>query len=320
MASPTSFIGRSANASGQQFRGRIKDFRIYSKELTASQVKALSDETAPGNLAELKASVDLGDTSAVTRNLTLPAVPGVAWSSSNPAVVTALGAVTRPAAGQGDGARHADGHLQLSRPDGHQGVPGDGQAAGRVHAASSSPPGSSHYYKLDETAGTTLADSGSAGAAGNATLVNPSKATLTGAGVTLNPDAYADSLTGAYVDLPDNITAGMTDLTVDYDIRIDPANVGDHHLWSFGRKTNCDGDGQRRLRRLDLRLQHDAPPHRPERDDADHGLERAADDDLRPARGRVEAPDLHPAAQRERDELDRHPLRGRRRDRPRPRT
>src|SRR3954466_13689726 len=39
VASPSSFIGRSANASGQQFRGRIKDFRIYSKELTASQVK-----------------------------------------------------------------------------------------------------------------------------------------------------------------------------------------------------------------------------------------------------------------------------------------
>ena len=43
------------------------------------------------------------------------------------------------------------------------------------------------------------------------------------------------------MDLPDNITAGMTELSVDYDIRIDPANVGDHHLWSFGRKTNCDG-------------------------------------------------------------------------------
>ena len=41
--------------------------------------------------------------------------------------------------------------------------------------------------------------------------------------------------------LPDNVTAGMTELSVDYDVRIDPANVGDHHLWGFGRKnTNCD--------------------------------------------------------------------------------
>ena len=35
-------------------------------------------------------------------------------------------------------------------------------------------------------------------------------------------------------------TMPVNDLTVDYDIRIDPANVGDHHLWSFGRKANCD--------------------------------------------------------------------------------
>ena len=40
--------------------------------------------------------------------------------------------------------------------------------------------------------------------------------------------------------LPDDVTAGMNELSVDYDIRVDPANVGDHHLWSFGRKTSCD--------------------------------------------------------------------------------
>ena len=98
--------------------------------------------------------------------------------------------------------------------------------------------GLTHFYKLDETSGTTLADSGTAGQA--ATLVNAGKATLTGAGVMLNPDGYADALTGAHVKLPDNVTAGMPELSVDYDIRIDPANVGDHHLWSFGRKTDCD--------------------------------------------------------------------------------
>ena len=240
VASATSFIGRSANATGQQFRGRIKDFRIYSKELTASQVKALSDNAAPGNLAELKASIDLGDVSAVTRNLTLPSAPGVAWSSSNPAVVTALGAVTRPSVGQGDA------QATLTATFSHRGLTDTKlfpvtvkQRVAFTDAQLSA--GLVHHYKLDETSGTTLADSGSAGGGGNATLVNPGKATLTGAGVALNPDAYATSLTGSYVRLPDNITAGMTDMTVDYDIRIDPANVGDHHLWSFGRKTNCDG-------------------------------------------------------------------------------
>ena len=203
-------------------------------------MKALSDDSAPGNLAELKASVDLGDTSAVTRNLTLPSVPGMTWSSSNPAAVTALGAVTRPAAGQGDA------QATLTATFNYRGLTETKEfpvtVKQRVAFTNEQlSAGLVHHYKLDETSGTTLADSGSAGAAGNATLVNPDKATLTGAGVPLNPDAYADSLTGAYVDLPDNITAGMTDLTVDYDIRIDPANVGDHHLWSFGRKTNCDG-------------------------------------------------------------------------------
>ena len=65
-------------------------------------MRALSDAPAPGNLAELTASVDLGDTSALTRDLSLPTPPGVAWSTSDPTVVTAQGAVTRPAAGQGD--------------------------------------------------------------------------------------------------------------------------------------------------------------------------------------------------------------------------
>ena len=108
----------------------------------------------------------------------------------------------------------------------------------------------------------------------------------------------------------------MTELSVDYDIRIDPANVGDHHLWSFGRKTNCDGDRQRRLRGLDLRLQHDAAAHGPEATTPTTGVERPAVDDLRAARGRVEAPDLHAAAQRDGTTLDRRPLRGRRGDRP----
>ena len=240
VASATSFIGRSANASGQQFRGRIKDFRVYSKELSAAQVKALSDDSARGDLDELKASVDLGDVSALTRTLALPAVPGMTWSTSDPSVITAQGAVTRPAAGQGDA------HATLTASFSFRGLTDTRAFPVTVRqrvdlSAEQLAAGLVHRYKLDETTGTTLADSGSAGAAGNATLVNPGKAALTGAGVALNPDAYADSLAGAYVKLPDNVTAGFNELSVDYDVRIDPANVGDHALWSFGRKTtSCD--------------------------------------------------------------------------------
>ena len=146
------------------------------------------------------ASVDLGDTSAVTQqpHAARP-LPGVTWSTSDPAVVTAQGAVTRPAAGAGDAQATLTATFTHRGLTDAEGVPGHGQAAGGDPARRSSAAGLVHFYKLDETAGTTLADSGTAGAAGNATLVNPGKATLTGAGVTLNPDAYADSLTGAYV-------------------------------------------------------------------------------------------------------------------------
>ncbi|WP_327045393.1 Ig-like domain repeat protein [Microbispora sp. NBC_01189] len=100
-----------------------------------------------------------------------------------------------------------------------------------------------HHFALDETSGTTLVNSGSAGSAANATLVNPEKATLTGDGVRFNPGSYASALDGAYVALPKNITTGMSNLTVDYDVWIDPANVGEHQMWGFGAKSgSCDVD------------------------------------------------------------------------------
>ncbi|MEW2428717.1 immunoglobulin-like domain-containing protein [Micromonospora sp. NPDC047644] len=100
-----------------------------------------------------------------------------------------------------------------------------------------------HHFALDETSGTTLVNSGSAGAAANATLVNPEKAALTGQGVRFNPDSYESALDGAYVALPNDITAGMSNLTVDYEVWVDPANVGEHQMWGFGRKSgSCDVD------------------------------------------------------------------------------
>jgi len=113
-----------------------------------------------------------------------------------------------------------------------------------AHAAEDSlSEGLVHYFKLDETSGTTLANSGSAGSAANATIVNPDKVVLTGNGVRFNPDSYEDALSGGYVRLPDNMTAGMTNLTIDFDVWVDPANVGNHQIFSFARKTgSCDVD------------------------------------------------------------------------------
>ena len=161
ITSAIGFVGRSSTAAGQQFRGRIKDLRVYPRVLTTEQVRALSDAAAPGNLAELVASVELGDTSAVTRDLSLPTLPGVTWSTSDPAVVTAQGEVIRPAAGQGDATRHAEGHVHAPRAS-----PTPSRSPITVKQRVAIPPdqlraGLAHFYKLDETAGTTLADSGS---------------------------------------------------------------------------------------------------------------------------------------------------------------
>src|SRR5690349_8699678 len=66
-----------------------------------------------------------------------------------------------------------------------------------------------HRFKLDETSGTLVVNSGTAGAAADATLVNPEKAVRGADGIRFNPDDYADALTGAYVRLPNDLTAGM---------------------------------------------------------------------------------------------------------------
>ncbi|MBD7958791.1 Ig-like domain repeat protein [Microbacterium sp. Sa4CUA7] len=97
-----------------------------------------------------------------------------------------------------------------------------------------------HRFLLNETSGTVLANTGSAGSGANATVVNPDRVALTGSGVRFNPDEYAYSLEGGYAQLPADLTAGMSSLTVDYDIWVDPANVGEHQIWGIGAKTSCD--------------------------------------------------------------------------------
>ncbi|WP_194409562.1 immunoglobulin-like domain-containing protein [Microbacterium cremeum] len=100
-----------------------------------------------------------------------------------------------------------------------------------------------HHFALDETSGTVVSNTGSAGSAADAVLVNPDKAARDGAGIRFNPDDYADALSGAYVRLPSDLTAGMQAITIDYDIWIDPANVGEHQIWSLGNKVSCDAAG-----------------------------------------------------------------------------
>ena len=95
------YIGRSAYALDNSFKGVVSDFRIYNRALTTAEVGDLSTQsaTAIATSDAIWAETALGDVSAVTGNLSLPvsgpARSTITWASSNPAVVSATGAVTR---------------------------------------------------------------------------------------------------------------------------------------------------------------------------------------------------------------------------------
>ncbi len=94
-------LGESNYAADNTLKGKVKGFRIYDRALTADEVAAIA-LTDTNRLAADKAGLSLGDTSAVTADLTLPTTgaygSAISWASSNPAVVSATGKVTRPGA------------------------------------------------------------------------------------------------------------------------------------------------------------------------------------------------------------------------------
>ncbi|VXB56048.1 Beta-xylosidase [Aeromicrobium sp. 9AM] len=94
-------LGKSNYAADKFLKGKLRNFRIYDRALTAAEVTSLAPTDAD-IVASDKAVLSLGDLSGVTSDLTLPAIgqrgSAVAWSSSNTAVIADNGTVTRPAA------------------------------------------------------------------------------------------------------------------------------------------------------------------------------------------------------------------------------
>ncbi|MEE6274530.1 immunoglobulin-like domain-containing protein, partial [Georgenia sp. MJ206] len=96
------YLGRSVYTADRYLAGSLRDVRIYDAALSASEVAALhpADDV---RLERDAAALTLGDLSAVTGNLTLPTTApngsSVAWTTSDTDVISATGAVTRPAAG-----------------------------------------------------------------------------------------------------------------------------------------------------------------------------------------------------------------------------
>jgi beta-xylosidase len=96
-------LGESNYAVDNSLKGKVKNFRIYDRALTSEEVAAIS-LTDANRLASDTAALSLGDLSGVTDDLTLPATgpfgSSIAWASSDPAVISGSGAVTRPAPGE----------------------------------------------------------------------------------------------------------------------------------------------------------------------------------------------------------------------------
>jgi large repetitive protein len=105
-ATTANYLGRSVYTSDRYLKGQVRDFRIYSRAVTAEEAHALGERTAAGRAAADAAALDLGDTSAVSDNIALPTKgaggSAISWASSNPAVVSTTGVVTRPAPGTGN--------------------------------------------------------------------------------------------------------------------------------------------------------------------------------------------------------------------------
>ncbi|MEK8225788.1 immunoglobulin-like domain-containing protein [Oerskovia sp. M15] len=94
------YLGKSAYAADNLFKGRMKDFRLYDRALTATEVADLSTANGAASLTADVEALSLGDTSAVVTNLTLPAKGSggstVTWATSDASVVTSSGTITRP--------------------------------------------------------------------------------------------------------------------------------------------------------------------------------------------------------------------------------
>ncbi|MFC5729465.1 MULTISPECIES: family 43 glycosylhydrolase [Nocardioides] len=94
-------LGESNYAADNSLKGKVRNFRIYNRALTSSEVADISLNDA-NRLAADHATLDLGDLSGVTADLTLPTTgeygSSIAWASSDPAVISNTGQVTRPGA------------------------------------------------------------------------------------------------------------------------------------------------------------------------------------------------------------------------------
>nr|WP_277605780.1 immunoglobulin-like domain-containing protein [Glycomyces sp. L485] len=94
------YIGRSMYPGDRYLKGSVADFRIYGGALAPAEIGDMAAHISAEKAAADADAIDLGDTSAVIGDLTLPTQgaggSAITWTSGDPAVVDETGAVTRP--------------------------------------------------------------------------------------------------------------------------------------------------------------------------------------------------------------------------------
>jgi GH43 family beta-xylosidase len=99
-------IGKSFYPGDPFFAGAIDDVRVDRAALTAEEIRAVAAPTAEVIARQDADAVDLGDTSSVTSDLSLPRTAAggstITWASSDPNVVASDGTVVRPTPGSPD--------------------------------------------------------------------------------------------------------------------------------------------------------------------------------------------------------------------------
>ncbi|MEU8661666.1 immunoglobulin-like domain-containing protein, partial [Actinoplanes philippinensis] len=100
------YFGKSNYTSDRLLKGRLRDVRVYDRALTAGEVETLAAGANTEAVTADSGALDLGDTSGLTADLSLPATAPygskVSWSSSDGDVISDAGKITRPAAGEPD--------------------------------------------------------------------------------------------------------------------------------------------------------------------------------------------------------------------------
>ena len=92
-------LGESNYAADNTLEGRLRNFRVYDRALSAAEVSAIA-LTDANRLASDTEALTLGHLSGVTHDLTLPTTgqfgSSIAWASSDPTVIAADGASPAP--------------------------------------------------------------------------------------------------------------------------------------------------------------------------------------------------------------------------------